>query len=234
MKKYYAHDGAVSKGPFTIQELKDKGIKRATPVWTEGMADWVSAGTLDELKELFATPPPFNATPPPYQAAQQPVQETHQTFEPEKEYTPIRKRLWFKVTFTVTLCVFAIILFGNMSKGSGYEPDTFAEPELTPAQLEAQNPQNYLNAGGGYHENFLGDKLKIEGYIENKATVTNYKDAVIQVTFYSKTHSPVNTEEYVIYEYFPHGTNKEFKLKVNNYSNIESIGWKVINAKVMK
>jgi hypothetical protein len=230
MKKYYAHDGAESKGPFTIEELKDKGIKRATPIWTEGMADWVSAGTLDELKELFATPP-LNNTPPPYQAAQQPAQESHQTYTPEQEYTPIRKRLWFKVVFTVAACVFAAIMLGNISKGSGHGSEPVAHVP-TPAELETQNPQNYLNAGGEYKPNFWGDIIKIKGYIQNKATVTNYKDAVIQVTFYSKTNSPVKIEEFVIYEYFPHGTNKEFELKVNNYKNIENIGWKVVNAKV--
>lgn len=81
-----------------------------------------------------------------------------------------------------------------------------------------------VNADGKYHPNFLGDKLKINGVIHNKATVTTYKDMVIDVVFYSKTKTEIAREQYTIYDFFGPNTQKEFKLKVNNYSNVESIG----------
>jgi len=232
MKKYYLHEGAETTGPFSIEELKDKSIKRATPVWTEGMDEWVSAGTVDELKSLFATPPAFKSAPPPYQPEQKPPDPVRQTYSKNIEETvPLRRRLWLRIVATVAACVIGMMIFANMSKDSSYEPDRFA-PELTVAEMEAQTPSDYIDAGGKYSPNFLGDKLKIEGFIQNNATVTNYKDAVVQVTFYSKTNSPIATENYTVYEFFPHGTRKSFKLKVKNYRDIESIGWKVVNAKV--
>lgn len=57
------------QGPFTIDELKLRGIAPDTLVWAEGMPQWMPASQVDELKTIFqneaggstATPPP----PPP-------------------------------------------------------------------------------------------------------------------------------------------------------------------------
>ena len=60
------------QGPFTIDELKLRGIAPDTLVWAEGMPQWTPASQVDELKTIFqneaggstATPPP-----PPLDAA---------------------------------------------------------------------------------------------------------------------------------------------------------------------
>ena len=49
MKKYFYSDGQVKYGPFTIEELKSKGIDATTLVWYEGLTDWQPAGDLDEF-----------------------------------------------------------------------------------------------------------------------------------------------------------------------------------------
>ena len=69
MKKYYFNDGTSQQGPFTIEELKGKNISPETPVWYDGLADWTTAGQLEELKEIFVH------TPPPFHAATVPVEE---------------------------------------------------------------------------------------------------------------------------------------------------------------
>jgi len=54
------------QGPFTIDELKLRGIAPDTLVWAEGMPQWMPASQVDELKTIFqneaggstATPPP--------------------------------------------------------------------------------------------------------------------------------------------------------------------------------
>ena len=61
-------------GPFDAAGLRgliDNGqLTRATPVWREGMVNWVPAGTVPELAPLFpATPPPLAAPPPLHQPA---------------------------------------------------------------------------------------------------------------------------------------------------------------------
>lgn len=62
MKTYFYADGTIQKGPFTLEELKEKGITRETLVWFHGLADWKPAGTIPELSELFDVTPPIKAT----------------------------------------------------------------------------------------------------------------------------------------------------------------------------
>ncbi len=61
MKKYYLYNGARQYGPFSFAELKHQHLLRDTPVWHEGLNEWVKAGTVQELQEILppATPPPF-------------------------------------------------------------------------------------------------------------------------------------------------------------------------------
>lgn len=63
--KYFIIEQGKQQGPFTIYELKDKGINSDTPVWAEGMEDWQAAGNVEELRGfLFYTND--KSTPPPY------------------------------------------------------------------------------------------------------------------------------------------------------------------------
>ena len=60
MKIYFIHTGSEQTGPYTLEELKQKGINKDTPVWKEELPDWIKAGDLPELNILFApAPPPF-------------------------------------------------------------------------------------------------------------------------------------------------------------------------------
>ncbi|MFB6341379.1 CD225/dispanin family protein [Saccharicrinis sp. FJH62] len=63
MKKYFYTDGTNKFGPFTIEELKEKGITRETNVWFQELGEWKPAGSVEELNELFRNmPPPLNKT----------------------------------------------------------------------------------------------------------------------------------------------------------------------------
>jgi hypothetical protein len=58
MKKYFYSDGTNNFGPYTIEELKEKGITRETSVWFHELGGWKKAGTVQELDEIFAFIPP--------------------------------------------------------------------------------------------------------------------------------------------------------------------------------
>ncbi|MEO8862633.1 MAG: DUF4339 domain-containing protein [Ginsengibacter sp.] len=62
MRQYFIYEGQLKNGPFNFEQLKSKSLSKETPVWYEGMQDWIVAGKLNELKEYFiqkATPPPL-------------------------------------------------------------------------------------------------------------------------------------------------------------------------------
>ncbi len=75
--EYYAIINKKREGPFTVDELKIKGINRRTLVWHTGLPDWVPAESVKELAEFLKetlppmptpgapVPPPVNDINPP-------------------------------------------------------------------------------------------------------------------------------------------------------------------------
>ncbi len=224
MKKYYLHNGSENIGPFDIEGLKEKKITKDTPVWYEGIDDWTTAGNVDELKSILASVPP----PIKKEAATQSFTNTVPVIEQKKTnwYRWVGKILLITLIIFISFSVVVSYLENNSTESD------YQQSIMTIAETEAAYPTNYLDAGGKYRENFIGDKIKIDGIITNNATVTTYKDVVVQITFYSKTNTEIGTESYTIYEFFPPNSKKDFKLKIKNYSNVKSIGWNVINASV--
>jgi len=131
------------------------------------------------------------------------------------------------VTIT-TLGLLTIISCGHSGRSSS--DNSYQEKVMSVEEIERSQPTNFLTADGTYNENFLGNKLKVHGTIKNSATVASYKDAVVRVTYYSKTKTELGSKEYTIYEVFsPHST-KNFELKIDNYKDVNSIDWDVISA----
>jgi len=125
---------------------------------------------------------------------------------------------------------------GYSSSGSNYEgvnSSSYQEEKMSIEEKEQAYPTDFLEADGTYRENIWGDKLKVNGTIENSATVATYKDATVRITYFSKTGTDLGSEDYIIWDIFtPHST-KKFTLKIKNYSNVNSIGWEVIDASIV-
>jgi hypothetical protein len=239
MKKYYYHDGKSQQGPFDIEELKSKSLSKDTMIWFEGMPEWLKAETIEELKELFIVkmPPPLNPTPPTLQInsaisnEKQTVTTTNQIPYQKQINQPksSQKRNIIIIASVLGgllfLYIISQVLSSSSSTGGGSE-------ETNPLVLEENNPEQYLNASGTYNQNFWGTKIQIQGYVENKAEYTNYKDVRIKITFYTETETEIGSENYIIYDYFPVGAKKEFKLKVEFPAGTKKCGWDAIGATV--
>ena len=225
MNKYYLHNGSDNIGPFTIDELKQNKITPTTPIWCEGMEDWKDAGSVEELKVLFPV------IPPPIKKARQ--EEPKQSVIKEKKiniFWSIYKL--FRIVAIIFLIIVGIIILSKIFDKETDTSSTYQESVMTIQEIEATEPVNYLKADGTYNNNFIGDKVKINGVITNSATVTTYKDIIVRVNFYSKTNTLIGTEDYTLYEFYQPNSTQEFKLKVKAYSNVSSLGWEVINASV--
>ena len=225
MNKYYLHNGSDNIGPFTIDELKQNKITPTTPIWCEGMEDWKDAGSVEELKVLFPV------IPPPIKKARQ--EEPKQSVIKEKKiniFWSIYKL--FRIVAIIFLIIVGIIILSKIFDKETDTSSTYHESVMTIQEIEATEPVNYLKADGTYNNNFIGDKVKINGVITNSATVTTYKDIIVRVNFYSKTNTLIGTEDYTLYEFYQPNSTQEFKLKVKAYSNVSSLGWEVINASV--
>lgn len=63
---YYINENGQQYGPFTIDQLRMRGITGETPVWCEGMPQWTKAQKVPELYSLIIPQQNY-----PYQQAQQ-------------------------------------------------------------------------------------------------------------------------------------------------------------------
>lgn len=225
MKKYYLHDGENQDGPFDIEELKLKKIKKDTPIWHEGIDDWTDAGKIEGLKPIFASSPP-DFKPSKFS---EPIQKKEIIVEEKVQ----KKRNFRKYAFIFVIGIILFFLVGsiiNSSSGYGDTGDTYEEKVMTVAEIESSEPTKFLTAEGNYNNNFWGTKIKVHGTITNSATVASYKDAVVRITYYTKTETPIRSNDYTIYETFLPTSTTKFELKIDNYEDVNSIGWEVVSA----
>lgn len=60
---YFAMIGGERVGPFSIEGLIERGLKRDTPVWKNGMSDWMPASSRSDIMEVLdrrCGVPPYN------------------------------------------------------------------------------------------------------------------------------------------------------------------------------
>lgn len=109
-------------------------------------------------------------------------------------------------------------------------PITYEEKVKSVEEIEKEEPTRFLNASGTYRNNFWGNKVIIEGNIQNNATVASYKDIIVEVIFYSKTDSEIEKQNYTIYEYCTPNQSKDFKLKIKKVDGTVKCSLNVISA----
>jgi hypothetical protein len=240
MKKYFLHNEKEQQGPYDIEELEEMQITRETSVWFEGLSDWTSAGQLDELKSLFdaSIPPPFKSLKPSYP----PKKDTAKDFNSTNKRSAGKKSNDVLIILIIVLLLIIVgggFFFVNQkisNNGDGSSTrndsvrDSYQENVLTIKEIERLKPRKFLKAAGNYDKNIWGNKLKVHGIIKNSATVTTYRDATVRVTFYSSKKSVLGKMDQKLGETFPPQSEIKFELKVENYKNVDSIGWSVIQA----
>lgn len=185
-----------------------------TPVWKEGLPDWVAASQLPELQgDTAQIPPPF----PQPDAANRPAGSLRQ---PKKTGSKILG--FVRTVATAVLIVIAVLALVSLIL---HRHSIYAFTQLPAVDLEHAYPTNYLSAGGTYRPNFWQTEEEISGTITNKAFHTNYKDIRIRVSYFSQTKTVIGTQDYIIYEYVPYGSTQAFTLKVPKPSAMATCGW---------
>jgi hypothetical protein len=112
-------------------------------------------------------------------------------------------------------------------------PKTAAELRAELLEREQDAPETYLKTTGVYRRNFI-DQLVLEGDIANTATLANFKDPVLTVQWFSKTHTRIDTKHYQIYELVPAKGSTHFKIKTEAPEYVESAAFGVLEATVVE
>ncbi|HAD14419.1 MAG TPA: hypothetical protein DCF33_18510 [Saprospirales bacterium] len=120
-QNYYIAIDNQQQGPFTLDELRAKGIQRDTLVWTEGLANWTKAEYLPFFKDILkAVPPPLPRqevnsttfqTPPPLPST--PPMNVHQGKHFGYELARRRERFFASITEAIIIYIPLFIIFGK-------------------------------------------------------------------------------------------------------------------------
>ena len=152
--KYFIIENKQQQGPFSIYELKDKGITSDTPVWAEGMSDWTPAGKVDELKDfLFNTND--KSVPPPYV----PPRLSHATEKPEPKGSKSHGCLIISAIILLGL----IIFFAITNPDKQQHKDAIKEKIVLALNKQTTNSNSIVGLGinlvGKLFVNQVSDKI---------------------------------------------------------------------------
>ena len=237
MKIWFIRHSKESLGPYSIEELKTLAVTKEDYVWKEGLSDWMQAGSLPELAELFAikTPPPFTSNNNNYAASSDDHKESYYSSYsyPKKQSSTSRYLPWIGLLFVLSIVAYFIYAQGQSAHhASPYGSSYQKSPEQLRAELaatEKQNPGQYISGRTGHRKNIIGQTV-IEGTLTNAATIAVFKDVVLQVDFLSKTNSIITTKSFTVYEVINPAQTVKFKEKTYVPKEVQNIQVTIIGA----
>jgi hypothetical protein len=223
MKNYYIRQKDKKQGPYSIDQLKEMKINPTAPVWTEGLKEWIRAREIPELQQaLFAASPQFV----PANSA-----TGNEYFKSSIENTGfVAGRNWKTALVVLALILIAFFIIKLQSSEGhlpSFETATLSAKNSTDLKKERrrkemEHPADYIKAKMSWHKNLIGE-IVLEGTLHNTATLANFKDPVMLITWLSKTNTPVGTNRYPLYEYLGTGKTIRYKLKVKAPSKIGDV-----------
>ena len=129
------------------------------------------------------------------------------------------KPLIYQITFLLTcFTIFGFIGCQNNIKDSNSSNVSEKSPTVLRKELvdiEKKNPLKYLTVKATWKKNLIGETV-IQGTITNNATLANFKDVQLQITWLTQTNTELSSETPPpIYDYFRPNESRPFKKKFN-------------------
>ena len=230
MKSYFIHDGHQTTGPFTFDDLKQRGIEASTLIWFDGIDKWTEAVNIQELKDIIIkSPPPLDKTSP----IKQTIDKTKKILDSDivdeiENKIPNKKGKRIFTWSLIILALVGLIYIGNsvIKKGSGSVTKGNAVDSIA-----------VLNPTGVVHEDWYKEGrmyIGISAKMLNKSSVFSYKDFVVEVKYLTETKTLISTKQYTVYQSIKPLDKIDFNARIDDeppsgskYYNLE---WKLINA----
>ena len=112
------------------------------------------------------------------------------------------------------------------------EKESYNATKNTLLRKEEKDPPAFITVTGDSKKNIVGQTV-VKGTLVNRASVATYKDVQIRLDFYSKTKALLETDNETIFEIINPGESQDFKTKYFAPKGTDSVGLKVLGAKVV-
>lgn len=119
----------------------------------------------------------------------------------------------------------------NKAKEAASEKENYQKATETLLEKEKKNPATFLSVSSHDKHNLLGQTV-IKGNVNNTAKVCTYKDVQLELSFFSKTGTLLEKDNETVYDNIAPGKSADFKTKYFAPKGTDSVGIKVLGAKV--
>ena len=170
--KYFIVENNKQSGPFSIYELKDKGITSETLVWGEGMTDWTPAWKVDELRAFLFNTKDASTPPPLPEDMEQPAAaqaEPPATIE-KKKGSSCLKRMF--VGFLFLLAVLLVAMAVSCPSEQAHK-NKIKEKITLALEQSAQRNNNLFGVGIGLVRHLLTDEI-LDRVLDEMVDYHNY------------------------------------------------------------
>ena len=156
--KYFIVENNKQSGPFSIYELKDKGITSETLVWAEGMTDWTPAWKVDELRAFLFNTKDASTPPPLPDDLEQPAAAPAEPAAVQKkpQGSSCLKRLF--VGFLMLLAVLLVAMAVSCPSEQAHK-NKIKEKITLALEQSAQRNNNLFGVGIGLVRHLLTDEI---------------------------------------------------------------------------
>ena len=117
------------------------------------------------------------------------------------------------------------------AKEAATEKENYQKATETLLEKEKKNPVSFLSISSHDKHNLLGQTV-IKGNVNNTAKVCTYKDVQLELSFFSKTGTLLEKDNETVYDNIAPGKSADFKTKYFAPKGTDSVGIKIVGAKV--
>lgn len=135
---------------------------------------------------------------------------------------------------SVGLIVIASFLFvacQSKAEKEKVEKDSYEQAKESLEEREKKNPVAFISVTSKDKHNLIGQTV-IKGAVHNNAKIAVYKDVELELSFFSKTGVLLEKDSEKVYEVIEPGKSADFKTKYFAPKGTDSVGIKVLGAKV--
>ena len=170
--KYFIVENNKQSGPFSIYELKDKGITSETLVWGEGMTDWTPAWKVDELRAFLFNTKDASTPPPLPEDMEQPAAaqaEPAAAIEKKKGSSCLKRMI---VGFLFLLAVLLVAMAVSCPSEQAHK-NKIKEKITLALEQSAQRNNNLFGVGIGLVRHLLTDEI-LDRVLDEMVDYHNY------------------------------------------------------------
>jgi len=131
------------------------------------------------------------------------------------------------------LLILSILFAACKSKAKEEEAkkDGYEKAKESLEETEKKNPVAFIKVSSKDKHNLIGQTV-IKGTVSNNAKICVYKDVELELSFFSKTGVLLEKDVEKVYEVIEPGKSADFKTKYFAPKGTDSVGIKVLGAKV--